>query len=575
MNPLSLLFSIFLRLAGLLCLLLCLSVGASAAEPPPVLDLLAPSEQPLGNSIVIIEEHGPALTAKEARQRFADASLAPNTAAVIGGGIGHPAIWARLLVDNPGAQPLERQLAIGESWIDRLDVHISHGGEESAVWHTGDALAGAPFLDEALGYRLSHRFPPGRSEILIRAETADPLVLSVRLLTPAAAERSATGQHYAYGFIYGFLTSLALYNLILYFSLRRRNSLYYALYLLSFVAMNIAYTGRGLFWLWPAAPFFQRFVILVLMVVTPCLGLIFARTFLELAQRAPRLDGAIRWFCRAVCALVLLLAVAGRQGAAAWLAFSVCGIFSVAMVWLGVYAWRRKQHAAGYFLLAVLLSALGFALTTFSVWGLLPFHAWAYHAAEIGVMFEAILLGLALAQYVRLQLLERERAERDARLDTLTGLSNRRGFFEQVDATFQLAVRHGRPLAIVMLDIDHFKAINDTYGHALGDEVLEHVGHLLRQISRREDLVARWGGEEFILFLPETDLAAALELAERLRQAFSALRIPLPDGDELKIAVSLGVAQHASGQTLAAAIDVADRGLYRAKQGGRNQVACA
>jgi len=561
----------FLRQALLVVPFLWMASAAFAAGIAGVVSVETPPSHPLGEHMDLLSETGSPMSladilAQAGTERF---TAAPSQ--VIGLGIGHRPIWTHLVVHNPTNQPLARYLAIGTTWIDHLDVHVVHAGRVTTDWHTGDAVAGVPHLDEALGYLFEHQFPPGRSDLFIRAQTADPLVLDVRLLTMDRAAKAAAFERYAYGFLYGFLVSLIIYNLVMYLSLRRRNSLFYSIYLTTFVALNLAYTGRGLAWLWADEPALQRFVILVLMVLYTSTGLRFAREFLELDQRAPKTGRVLRWFCRLALTLMLVSLLFNQQESAAWLAFVVVGIFPFAMIGLGSFALRRGLNAAGYFLVAAIASMIGVGLTLFSVWGFIPFNTWTYRGMEVGMMLDATLLSLALAKFVRMQMLELQRAERDARLDSLTQLFNRRGFYEQAEASCRVALRHLRPLSLVLLDLDHFKSINDHYGHAIGDIVLKETSRVLTQSIRRGDIVARWGGEEFILVLPETDMDAAAEFAERIRLAIATLVIPQVDV-HLQVNASFGVGQLVPGQDLDALIGAVDKALYSAKVAGRNRV---
>jgi len=157
--------------------------------------------------------------------------------------------------------------------------------------------------------------------------------------------------------------------------------------------------------------------------------------------------------------------------------------------------------------------------------------------------------------------------------DPLTGLANRGSALAEFQNRFGLSLRYDRPLSVVVCDLDHFKRVNDTYGHGAGDFVLHAFGERLTANLREADLAGRIGGEEFLMVLPETDLSGARPFAERLRKAIASLPIPLPTGP-LTLTCSLGIAQRTAddaeaGQLLARA----DAALYRAKAGGRDRVA--
>lgn len=174
-------------------------------------------------------------------------------------------------------------------------------------------------------------------------------------------------------------------------------------------------------------------------------------------------------------------------------------------------------------------------------------------------------------QYVREQALANI-----AYTDTLTGLPNRRAFFEQADAAFAVASRYSRPLAILMIDLDHFKRVNDSYGHAAGDLVLARTANCMRQCLREADLPARLGGEEFVVMLPETPLANAMEAAERIRQAIEQEPPVIFEGNSISVTASVGVAMLNMGSNdIQSIIQQADDALYQAKHAGRNRVVSA
>ena len=167
-----------------------------------------------------------------------------------------------------------------------------------------------------------------------------------------------------------------------------------------------------------------------------------------------------------------------------------------------------------------------------------------------------------------------ETVQRQAVTDELTGLFNHRRFQEVIAAEVERARRYDAEVGLIMLDIDNFKRVNDTYGHLQGDMVLREVARVLRQSAREIDEPARYGGEEMAVALPQTDLDGAYRFAERVRQRIEALELPLLDGDgSLRVTASFGVASLSSApqsdkEGLVAAADAA---LYRAKRSGKNR----
>jgi len=165
-------------------------------------------------------------------------------------------------------------------------------------------------------------------------------------------------------------------------------------------------------------------------------------------------------------------------------------------------------------------------------------------------------------------------SEQRARTDTLTGLPNRRALEEFFRAAQAQAMEQGHPLSALLIDIDHFKQFNDSFGHGVGDQVLRLVAKVLRERVRENDLPARYGGEELIAVLPGADLAACEATAERVRRALAECKITLRStGEALPgITVSIGVGQFQLGESMDDLIDRCDRALYQAKKRGRNLV---
>jgi diguanylate cyclase (GGDEF)-like protein len=196
----------------------------------------------------------------------------------------------------------------------------------------------------------------------------------------------------------------------------------------------------------------------------------------------------------------------------------------------------------------------------------------------LNVVAGSVVLGLLLFRWLPLAIKERGRAEQRASdletlaaIDFLTGVYNRRHFEGLARVELARCQRYVRPLSVLMIDIDHFKAVNDAYGHAAGDLVLKNVVAICRAEKRDPDLLARVGGEEFAMMLPETTEAAAAQFAERLRREVAGT-MPTVYGEKLGVTISIGVA----GATIRTAgvelLRCADRALYEAKRSGRDRV---
>lgn len=160
------------------------------------------------------------------------------------------------------------------------------------------------------------------------------------------------------------------------------------------------------------------------------------------------------------------------------------------------------------------------------------------------------------------------------RIDPMTGLANRRGIMEMIEQEFSRAHRHQRPTSIIMADLDYFKKVNDTHGFNTGDDVLVEVSRVLKSCLRNEDICSRWGGEEFLILLPETPLEGALAVANKIRESVAMTEFKA-NRPGIQITISLGICEYHPDQNIFEAISRADQALHQAKLGGRNRAIVA
>lgn len=167
----------------------------------------------------------------------------------------------------------------------------------------------------------------------------------------------------------------------------------------------------------------------------------------------------------------------------------------------------------------------------------------------------------------------REKLRKQAQTDALTGVNNRRRFFELAQKEFKRSLRYATPLTVMMIDIDHFKSVNDTYGHQIGDRTLKKIASIIKRSLRSSDAMGRIGGEEFAVFLPQTQGSDGARFAERLRAKIAQAPLPVASQHTLALSVSIGVSELMPGdEKFQQLLHRADQGLYLAKSGGRNRV---
>jgi diguanylate cyclase (GGDEF)-like protein len=200
-----------------------------------------------------------------------------------------------------------------------------------------------------------------------------------------------------------------------------------------------------------------------------------------------------------------------------------------------------------------------------------PYRSKVLYAA-LGSFALLVLAGLLFSGPILRSLGDFRRVVSQAATDSLTGLANRWSFDEELTLEWRRAERVGDSLALILLDLDNFKSVNDTHGHPAGDKVLRRVAETLATSIRQVDLAARYGGEEFAVIVPEADLEGAVALAERLRAAIESSRVELPGGERLVVTASFGVAVKGDLPQAEELIAVADVALYESKRAGKNRV---
>lgn len=394
--------------------------------------------------------------------------------------------------------------------------------------------------------------------------------MPIELVSQSDARNISTRIHISSGLLYGILIALVGFNFVLYTTLKQLYALYYSIYISCFIVMNFGYNGYAFAWLYPNSSWLQNYCTLFFMVLHGVCGLIFVSNFLHLRTNMPRLYRLICLYIAAGLISIVTFIILQMHYPASFISFNFLSITTLIMIFVGIMNLRKAEDAR-YFLLAVSCSMLGLLATTLSVWGIIPYTFYGFHGAAIGVVCEAVILAVIVAN--RLKEIEKERitAQYLATYDPLTKLFNRRSFLSSANKIIDAAQAAQEHVSFVMMDIDFFKLINDTYGHHVGDLALEHIAQLLQSHTRKTDIVARWGGEEVVILLAHTKLAQAINYAEHLREIITSNPL-IYDGKEIRVTASFGVCTRMSNETLEQLYQRADSLLYKAKNQGRNMV---
>lgn len=300
----------------------------------------------------------------------------------------------------------------------------------------------------------------------------------------------------------------------------------------------------------------------------------FILAFADLPRYTPWLAkalGAVRWPLFALAAIVWMpwLQPDGWLPNTVNLLLLVSTLIALGAGWL---AWRRGSRQAGFFLLSwVPLLALTVARVVQLVAGW-PLPAWLEYGFPASMAYAAVIITVGLADRTLQARQERDRATQLAQFDPLTGVFNRRAILDRLHNAWHSTSGEPRPLAVLFLDLDHFKQINDSRGHAAGDACLRAVAQAIRDELGDADRMSRYGGEEFLVMLVGDNALAAAAVAERIVARAAALRVPMGD-NPIALTVSIGVAvRDASMASVETLVECADTAQYRAKAEGRNRL---
>jgi diguanylate cyclase (GGDEF)-like protein len=515
--------------------------------------------------------------------------------------------WFHAVVDNQGNAEDKWLLVQEYALSDRIDVYVQYADGRVVHQAGGDHL---PFDKRNIRYRQPNFWldlPPGQSvDLLVRVQSESSMQVPLTLYAPDAFIEQSRDAQFAIGLYYGILLALFTYNLVLWLTLRDASYFWYLFHITAFGLVLFTLNGLGFEYLWPRSAWLADHMV----PLSICLALIgmqqFARIFLELKQRW-------RFGDRVALGIIVFFVVLGIAAtqlpyrtvvplASAAVFPSICWILVETVVVL-----RRGYKPAKLFLLAWFLFLLGTGMFSAIAFDLLPKNFVTEYGVQIGSALEMLLLSVALGYRYAALRNENERIVREARdqlehkvemrtaelrsalgqledahhrlsessrHDGLTDLYNRTHFREAFEHLLSEARNSRHPISLLMIDLDHFKKINDTYGHLVGDDCLRCTSNTMAEVlAPYNALLARFGGEEFIAALPGMDLEQASAVAEELRRSLH--RKPSRSGDlEIQVSASIGVhsVDIAARNSIESALQVADQALYAAKAEGRDCV---
>lgn len=513
--------------------------------------------------ISIFEDRGAQLSINdistpEALSQFKPLTTAPNF------GFSHSAWWVKLQIRNNNTETQKFTVRQNYPLIDFIDFYsrVKDGGNWNS-YSTGDRRVfdtrPVDFKDFLFPVQLPTQI---ETTILIRFESSGSINIGLDLHSDYSLLEAIGTNHLATGIYYGGFIILVFYNFLLFVAVRERTFFYYLLYLASYGLFFSVLNGLAFQYFWPNSPWLANQSLIILLSLSLIWSLQFSRSILSIREIAP-IANRITTGMMVLSAIPLIISPYVAYKTIIIPVSLITLLCTVQLMAMGFIAFAQGSRPARYYLLAwsaLLVGILAYMLKTF---GLLPHNAITQNGQQIGSLIEMVLLSIAMGSKVN-------ELKIGSYVDTLTNLSNRRYFDERFEKEFERCKsKNNAPLSLMIIDVDNFKQYNDQYGHQQGDDALAMVGKKLSEVTRKNTLPCRYGGEEFAVILPNTTSDKASIIAERIRSSIE------DDNSGLhKLTISIGVAtcQNDNFATHQLLFEAVDQTLYLAKENGRNRV---
>jgi len=597
-------FSVVQLLLGVLCC--CAALGAE-----PSLQL-APKDQPsvsLTQYFSLLEDPQASLTLQDITNPATAPLFQPSqsSAESLIYGFTGSAYWLKLHLVNDSPKRLERLLEISYARLAEISLYQLQDNQLIQHWDTGTDY---PFSTRPIANR-GFVFPliiPAHSEqtIYLRARGVAALEIPAKLWEQRAFHAYERDEYVGFSGYAGMALAMVIFNALIFALLRESMYLLYVFFVSCFAVTLAAQNGLANEFLWTNSPLWSKYSLAVGYSYTLAALLLFTRRMLNTGLLLPRIDKLTLYL--AIVFLLSPIAYISAYHHTIIFAPLLNVIGTSLIIGIGIYCAFKRQRSAYFFVAAFLVICAASPLNSLRFAGYLPTNWLTVNGLQIGSAIEMMLLAYALADRLYMTRREKEaaqnavvdaqqklvtnlkdserRLEREVQLrtqelveknrelkqlsitDALTGTYNRIKLHETLAHETERSKRYGTPLSLLIIDIDYFKAVNDTYGHPVGDKVLREISQLLKTHCRASDTLGRWGGEEFLVVCPETDSEAALKFAELLRSEVDNHEFATPTG----ATISIGVAEIHPAQTVEMLLEDADAALYQAKKTGRNCV---
>ncbi|MBN7820613.1 diguanylate cyclase [Bowmanella yangjiangensis] len=408
--------------------------------------------------------------------------------------------------------------------------------------------------------------------LYVRSHVYSHQWFALNLHDSEGSKRALIGAKTDIALMVGMMLALVFYNGLLYFATSKKENIYYSFYLISgllWIALSYGLLANLFGWYGD-----EVFTLNLSLITMPIFLLLFVMSIFETKRFYPT-EHRFLQFMLVLLSATLIYGFVDISGALKP-ASSLAALMMVITFSVSISLYRKGNPLVKYFLIGHSFFVLFNGMAVLFYKGLIAPSYISHFGVGIGIVLEALTLAFIISY--RIKILEdirhsQEELKRQAATDPLTKLYNRRYFYSEADYLLEVAKTQNEPLSVLVTDIDHFKRVNDTYGHQTGDKVIVEVAATLKKYCRSKDLIARFGGEEFVMLLPGVDEQEAHKCAKRILEAIQSLVLITDEQDTLKFTVSIGVVEvDLSCETVEMAVNRADKALYQAKHSGRNRI---
>lgn len=499
-------------------------------------------------------------------------------------------VWLRTQVRNDSSEAQRWMVQFEYPFLDHVTLYTLRQTSIEAQ-QSGSAL---PVDQRALAHRQAV-FPiemAAQETITLYTHVAasGSKMLNYNLMTPEAFYAQNDRHNFWLATYFGILLALGLYNLMLFFGLKERVFLYYSLFTLGFTVAILTFNGTGTLMFWSALGDNTSRLVAIGFTFASTMATLFTQSFLNTKGYTPRWHRVLSYF-RIYCSLALIATLLLPIQPALRLMDVTGFMAALLMLICGIYCVTQRVPSSRLFVVAWSLFLVGACVFALRNLGILPANFITLHGIQIGSALEMLLLSFALAARFNKLKRQKERAQADmvmtlkkqetvleqkvaartkalehlANYDVLTGLLNRHGLARSAEGALERTRQHNHRLALLMLDLDRFKPINDDYGHEAGDFVLQKVAKRISNLARKRDHCARFGGDEFIIIMENIghdDTLATIEA--RIGEAIHS-PIELPCGKRVSVSVGISTCQGAECATLESLLREADSQMYAVK----------